>query len=215
MLHKLLRRWKTVRHRPRAQVLFAACVEQTRRPDFYERLAVPDTLDGRFDLLTLHVCLVLMRLRQDGNGPLAEELVDAVMRDMDGSLRETGVSDLAIPKRMRTLQRAFYGRLLRYETALQPTPTPQQQAEAELRPGAAPPLRSALADAAAALDCNLYGTLELPPEGAVRVMAHYLRDCAAAFAALAPQALAQGATPPFVALPAEDSAADRYAGDAA
>lgn len=212
MLGRILRRWRTVRYRPRAGQLFAACVEQTRRPEFYAALGVPDTLDGRFDLLTLHVGLVLMRLRQDGNGPLAEELVDAVMRDMDGSLRETGVSDLAVPRRMRSIQRAFYGRLLRYEAALAPDPTPQQQAAAELRGAAAPPPSGALAQVAAALDCNLYGTLQVPPAAAVRAMAHYLRDCAAAFAALAPQALAQGATPPFVALPQTDSL---LAGDAA
>ncbi len=101
------------------QRLYGAIVAQSREPAFYRSLGVPDTLEGRFDLLVLHLHLVyrrlaaVERLRDVGQG-----LFDHFVGDMDASLREIGVGDLAIPKRMRALGEAFYGRAAAYDAAL-------------------------------------------------------------------------------------------------
>jgi cytochrome b pre-mRNA-processing protein 3 len=82
---------------------------------------VPDTVEGRFDLVSLHVALLIRRLRTDGEaaGPaLAQAVFDAMFADMDVNLREMGVSDLAVGKRVRRMWEAFHGRALAYEAAL-------------------------------------------------------------------------------------------------
>lgn len=99
--------------------LYGAIVAQTRRPVFYREYAVPDTLDGRFDLLLLHLVLVLRRIRAIDGGPaLSQQLFDHFCSDMDHNLREAGTGDLAVPKRMRAIGEAFYGRFQAYEEAL-------------------------------------------------------------------------------------------------
>ncbi|RYJ01457.1 MAG: ubiquinol-cytochrome C chaperone, partial [Acetobacteraceae bacterium] len=90
-------------------------------PWFFGPLAVPDTLDGRFDVVGLHVALLIRRLRQDADkrGPaIAQAVFDAMFADMDINLREMGVSDLRVGKRMRQMWEAFHGRCLAYEAAL-------------------------------------------------------------------------------------------------
>ncbi|MFC7693414.1 ubiquinol-cytochrome C chaperone family protein [Paeniroseomonas aquatica] len=82
---------------------------------------MPDTLDGRFDLVGLHVALLIRRLRQDPDprgAAVAQAVFDAMFADMDINLREMGVSDLAVGKRVRRMWEAFHGRCLAYETAL-------------------------------------------------------------------------------------------------
>jgi cytochrome b pre-mRNA-processing protein 3 len=94
-------------------------VTQAREPLFYRDFAVPDTVNGRFDLLLLHLWLVLRRLKsvQDG-AALSQGLFDHFCGDMDDNLREMGTSDLKVPKRMQAFGEAFYGRTAAYDMAL-------------------------------------------------------------------------------------------------
>ncbi len=101
--------------------LYGAAVGAARQPYFFESLGVPDTLDGRFDLVSLHVCLVIRRLRRDPDARgkvLAQAVFDAMFADMDVNLREMGVSDLAVGKRVKRMWEAFHGRAAAYEAAL-------------------------------------------------------------------------------------------------
>lgn len=104
-----------------AAALYASVVEQSRRPELYTVLGVPDTIDGRFDVLVLHVHLILRRLRHDGDGTadFAQALFDALFFDMDRTLRAMGVGDMSVGKRVKDMIRAYYGRVAAYETALQ------------------------------------------------------------------------------------------------
>jgi cytochrome b pre-mRNA-processing protein 3 len=89
-----------------AQKLYGAIVAQTRLPVFYQAFGVPDTVAGRFVVLSLHLFAVLHRLRQDADRQavdLSQELIDIFTKDMETVLRESGVGDLAIPKKMRGL----------------------------------------------------------------------------------------------------------------
>ena len=99
--------------------LFDATVSRARVPVFHTAFAVPDTLDGRFDLLTLHAFLVLEALAScgpEGKKPAAE-LVDLLFAGFDDALRELGVSDFGIARRMKAMAGAFYGRLAAYREA--------------------------------------------------------------------------------------------------
>jgi cytochrome b pre-mRNA-processing protein 3 len=100
--------------------LYGAIVAQARLPAFYLEFGVPDTVEGRFDLIVLHLVLVLRRLGGAGDrrGDFGQRLFDAFCRDLDGNLREMGVGDLAVPKRMRRFGEAFYGRQAAYLAAL-------------------------------------------------------------------------------------------------
>ena len=100
--------------------LHDSIVAAVRRPDFYRSYQVADTFEGRFELLVLHAGLVLRRLNgAEAPGPLvAQELVDAVFRSLEAALREAGVGDLAVPKRMKKLAEAFLGRSAAYALAL-------------------------------------------------------------------------------------------------
>lgn len=105
---------------PTIAVLYGAIVAQARDSCFYEAYQVPDTVLGRLDLIMLHLALVLRRLRA-GNGQvpaLAQGLFDAFCRDMDHNLREMGISDQGVPRQMRRVGEAFYGRAQAYESAL-------------------------------------------------------------------------------------------------
>lgn len=101
-------------------ILYGAAVAAAREPWLYETLAVPDTLDGRFDLVGLHAFLVIDRLgREPEPGPtLAQSVFDAMFLDMDTNLREMGVSDTSISRRMRAMWEAFHGRATAYAVAL-------------------------------------------------------------------------------------------------
>ena len=101
------------------QALYGAATSQARQPGFYTALRVPDTREGRFELYTLHVILLVERLK--GQGDLAAETsqgtFDAYVRGLDDAFRELGVSYVAVPRRMKKLGEAFYGRLRSYEQA--------------------------------------------------------------------------------------------------
>jgi cytochrome b pre-mRNA-processing protein 3 len=100
--------------------LYGMIVAQARSPVFYKGYAVPDTVDGRFELVTLHTVLLLCRLEaeQDGLRRVGQGLFDAFCQDMDASMREMGVGDLAVPRKMRGIGEAFYGRQAAYREAL-------------------------------------------------------------------------------------------------
>lgn len=101
--------------------LYGIAVRAARDPLFYERLHVPDTLDGQFDLVGLFVALLIRRLRAlKPPGPaLAQAVFDAMFSDMDQNLRELGVGDLSVPRRIRAMWEAFHGRALAYEAPLE------------------------------------------------------------------------------------------------
>jgi cytochrome b pre-mRNA-processing protein 3 len=114
------------RYEDAAHALYGILVAQARRPEFYTRLGVPDTMDGRFDMLVVHAALVLRRLaiggvenpanRKSPGARLAQELFDLMFKDMDRNLREMGVSDYKVGKEVKKMARAYYGRALSYET---------------------------------------------------------------------------------------------------
>jgi cytochrome b pre-mRNA-processing protein 3 len=101
------------------ETIYGMIVTQAREPLFYRDLGVPDTVNGRFDLLLLHLWMVLRRLKgTEGGTELAQALFDRFCEDMDANLREMGVGDLAVPKRMQAFGEAFYGRAAAYDLAL-------------------------------------------------------------------------------------------------
>ena len=104
--------------------LYAATVAQARAPALYAALGAPDTPDGRFEVYTLHVLLVLERLRADGAeaSNIAQAYFDAYLSGLDNGLRELAVGDLSVGKTMRKLGEAFYGRGNALETALAELP---------------------------------------------------------------------------------------------
>jgi cytochrome b pre-mRNA-processing protein 3 len=106
--------------KPAGRRLYAAVVAQARHPHFYTEWGVPDTPTGRFDLIVLHSFLVMHRLKGDAAGrPVAQALCDAVVEDLDRNLREMGIGDLSVGKKVKRLMEGFYGRLGGYEEALQ------------------------------------------------------------------------------------------------
>jgi cytochrome b pre-mRNA-processing protein 3 len=173
------------RHVRNIAALYGVIVAQARRQAFYARYGVPDTVEGRFELIVLHMVLVLHRLGQDGapqqqsapaNGPgrglghvAGQQLFDVFCRDLDDNLREMGVGDMAVPRRMRHFGEAFYGRQAAYCAALA---DPGQEA-----------LEKALAR-------NIFG-VAAADGGAVR-LAHYTRAAASRLSAHAEAALVAG-----------------------
>lgn len=105
--------------REKADKLLEAVQVAARRPEFFGVGRVGDTLDGRFELMTLFASLALIRLRDDPSaGPLAQSFTDTFFSSLDAGLREFGVGDLTVPKRMRVLAGSFYGRLDAYAGAI-------------------------------------------------------------------------------------------------
>lgn len=94
--------------------------DASRAPGLYTGLKVPDTVEGRFECLTLHVILTLRRLETlpEPAADVAQDLVNSVFLQLDSSLRELGVGDFGVPKRMKKLGAAFYGRAETYGAAL-------------------------------------------------------------------------------------------------
>lgn len=117
MFRSLLRRQPLERQ---ALDLYALAVEQARQPDFYTALGVKDRIDSRFEIYTLHVLLLYVRLRHenDRGAELAQKLFDHYVSALDNVLRELGVGDVSVGKKMRKLGEALYGRMASYEKAL-------------------------------------------------------------------------------------------------
>lgn len=101
-----------------AHGLYRAAVTAARAPVFYAVHGVPDTPDGRFDMVALHVFLMLRRLkRDDGTTAMAQALTDLMFADMDRNLRELGVGDLGVGRQVKALAAAFRGRVAAYDAA--------------------------------------------------------------------------------------------------
>jgi cytochrome b pre-mRNA-processing protein 3 len=101
--------------------LYMAAVEKARDPAFYAEIGVPDTVDGRFDMIVLHVTLLIRRLRRAEDpaaARTAQELFDYMFRDMDRSLRELGVGDMSVGKHIKKMAQAFYNRAATVESGL-------------------------------------------------------------------------------------------------
>jgi cytochrome b pre-mRNA-processing protein 3 len=110
------------RHQPNeefASVLYARTAERARAPELFEACGIPDTLDGRFDALALHAALTIDRLRREPDGEaLAQAFFDAMFRHLDLTLREIGVQDLGVGRRIKIMAEGFHGRALAYREAL-------------------------------------------------------------------------------------------------
>jgi cytochrome b pre-mRNA-processing protein 3 len=147
------------RDRGPVRALYRRLVAQARDPGFYRHAGVPDTLDGRFEMIVLHVFLVLRRLKraQGAADELSRALTEALFEDMDRNLREIGVGDLSVGKHVKRMASAFRGRLAAYDAAL-----------------------AAGDDAlAAALERNLYGTVSPASAEVARMVSYLRRECQA------------------------------------
>lgn len=135
--------------------LYGAIVAQARAPAFYAAYGVPDTKAGRFDMIVLHVHLVVRRLVGEGaeRRTAGQQLCEYFFSDMDANLRELGVGDLSVPRQMRGIAEAYYGRAKSYDAAL------QEKGEAAL---------------VAALARNVFGKPE-PVSAAAERLARYVR----------------------------------------
>ncbi len=159
------------RHRDAVIAAYHRVVARAREPRFFAEWGVPDTLDGRFEVLALHAFLVLNRLKAEA-GPaagFAQALFDTMFADLDRGLREMGASDIGVGRHVKTMARGFYGRILAYERGL-------AGGDAAL---------------AEAIRRNLYGTAAPQPEQ-LAAIARYLRRQEAALAAAPVAALLQG-----------------------
>ncbi len=103
-----------------ATALYEKIVAQARQPRFYARMGVPDTLDGRFDMIVLHAFLVFYRLKDEGPAAreVSQKVFNAMFEDFDHSLREMGVGDISVAKRVKKMAAAFYGRAHAYGEAV-------------------------------------------------------------------------------------------------
>jgi cytochrome b pre-mRNA-processing protein 3 len=134
------------REREAAERLYRACAEAARAPALFLDFGVPDSLQGRFEMLTLHLFPLLHRLSQDpGDDPALARLVsERFVSEMDATLREMGVGDVTVPKRMKTLYRSFGGRIGAYAQALAGGKAALTEAVARnVFPDGAPPAGSA------------------------------------------------------------------------
>jgi cytochrome b pre-mRNA-processing protein 3 len=146
-------------------------VARAREPDLFRAWGVPDTVDGRFELLALHAFLVLNRLKHEPAKDFAQQLFDIMFADLDRGVREMGATDIGVGRHVKAMARGFYGRIAAYDKGLGD--------EAELH---------------AALRRNLFGTVE-PQPAQIERAARYLRDQATALAAAPVEAFLAGEVP--------------------
>lgn len=109
---------------------YQAITDAARQPGFYLDMNVPDTVMGRFEMVSAHMVLYFRRLRGAGEAAekISQEVVEAFFEDIDHSIRELGVGDAAVPKRMKKIGRMFYGRANSYEAALDAGDAPALEA---------------------------------------------------------------------------------------
>ena len=119
MIFRLFRRKKDTR----AWSLYAAAVAGARQPALYLDFGLPDTPEGRFEAILLHVYLILRRFRHEDEAirHLSQDLFDVMFEDMDESLREMGIGDFGISHRVKKMGKAFYGHVQAYDEALEAT----------------------------------------------------------------------------------------------
>lgn len=100
-----------------AERLCAGIIARARAGEFFAIFHVPDTIDGRFDMVTLHAWLVLSRLRELNARDLSQGIMDSLFIGFDEALRDLGVGDMGLGPRMKKMANAFYGRLQAYGDA--------------------------------------------------------------------------------------------------
>ena len=105
-----------------AERLHAGAVAAARAAPLYAKFEAPDTTEGRFELLTLHMILLVERLSDAAASDVRQALFDAYLSHLDGAMREMGVADLKMGQRMKELGEVFYGRAKSYRTALSALP---------------------------------------------------------------------------------------------
>ncbi|WP_159107177.1 ubiquinol-cytochrome C chaperone family protein [Azospirillum sp. B4] len=185
MIALLQRLFRTPRQQATVLRLYAGIVDQSRRPEFYTVTAgqgrgVPDTVEGRFEVVTLHAWLVMRRLAKEGPAlaALNQALFDHMFTDLDFSLRELGASEMVVGKKVKDLGTHFYGRADAYESGL----------------------KGGVGELETALDRNLFGST-LPDGPELAAVAAYVRTSADRLGSI-PLAdlLAHG--PVFAAVPA-------------
>lgn len=159
----ILARWRARRaNRTLIEQIHGEIVAAARAPALYAQWAVPDTLDGRFEMVVLHAGLAMRRLGKLGGVALqiAQDLVDCVFRHFEDALRQIGIGDAGVVKRVKGMIESFYGRNLAYAQAL-------DAADAEAL--------------AAALARNVYGVGDLAAAPQARDLAAYVLRAASAF----------------------------------
>lgn len=167
----LLKKWFAAPAPSRADEAYIALVAQARKPFFYTELGVPDTLDGRFEMIVLHLFLLQHRLlREPLHTEFARELSEVFFADMDRTIREFGVMDTGVGKRIKSMGQAYNGRLQAYEAGLADRET----------------MRAALAR-------NLYGTLAEGDVAMLDGMTDYLLAQVAALDAVDASVVAEAA----------------------
>ncbi len=124
-----------------AELAYRRVVEQARQPGFFVDGGVPDTLDGRFELICLHAFLYLHRLKceQPRAALFGQRFFDVMLADFDRSLREMGTGDLSVGREVKRMAEAFYGRIVAYQQGLASTDAALQPALARNLFGTAPP----------------------------------------------------------------------------
>jgi cytochrome b pre-mRNA-processing protein 3 len=150
--------------------LYGMIVAQARLPVFYRVYGVADTVDGRFELILLHLFLVLRRLEAEPSRDIGQQVFDLFCRDMDQNLREIGIGDLKVPMEMRRIGEAYYGRAKAYEAALS-----SDRSE----------------DLGAVIARNVYGGESSDPAGAT-MLATYMKDTATALSRQDASAIGRG-----------------------
>ena len=162
----ILARWRSRRaNRVLIEQIHDEIVAAARAPELYSRWNVPDTFDGRFEMVVLHAGLPMRRLAELGDvgAEIAQELVDCVFRHLEDALREMAIGDAGVIKRMKGMIESFHGRNRVYAESLGAT-------DAEALAGA--------------LARNVYAAPGAEGEAHVRDLAQYVRRLAAAFADL-------------------------------
>lgn len=156
MIFSLFRRGQP---RDTISTLYGMIVAQARLPVFYRDYAVADTVNGRFDLIVLHLALVLDRLAQEpALQSIGQGIFDRFCGDMDDNLREMGIGDLKVPKEMRRMGEAFYGRSQAYLAAIPAALEPDRDSRALIE----------------ALTRNIYGAAPSAYDAAPRLAAYML-----------------------------------------
>ena len=137
------------RHAHVAEGLYVSALDGTRNEIFYTRYGVPDTFDGRYDLLLLHMFIILHSIMDHPDYPrISQALFDTIFKNMDQTLREMGIGDVGVPKHLKRMMKAFNGRMHSYQWAIAPDTISTEGMEDFDFP-------KSLADA---LKRNLYGT---------------------------------------------------------
>ena len=104
-----------------AEQLYKDIVKQARNKAFYTSYGVPDTMEGRYEMIVIHIFLFLQNLEnsEKNNAQIGKAISEEFFSELDGSLREMGVGDITVPKKMRKLADSFYGRLYAYKEGIE------------------------------------------------------------------------------------------------